>query len=149
MHPSLPFLISAALLASSATVASANQPEPGLWEITADMSVPSAPGFKQAPVAVQQCFGAADARDPSRILMGVSNPGASNCRFSDKRESAGHTDFAVFCEGLFAIAGRGSVDFTPNSLRGDLNMNFVSGTPGDTQRVNAVSRITGKRIGSC
>lgn len=149
MQPSLRFILSAALFALGAGTLSANQPEPGLWEITADMSVPSAPGFKQSPVAVQQCFSAADARDPSRVLMGISNPGASNCRFSDKRETSGHTDFAVSCQGLFAITGLGSVDYTPTSLQGHLNMQFASGIAGDNQRVSAVSRITGKRVGSC
>ncbi len=149
MQPSLRFILGATLVALGTSTASANQPEPGLWEITADMSVPSAPGFRQAPVALQQCFSAADARDPSRVLMGISNPGASNCRFSDKRETSGHTDFTVACQGLFAITGLGSVDYTPTSLQGHLNMQFVSALSGDNQRINAVSRITGKRIGSC
>lgn len=149
MFHSLRFVGGIAAVALGTCTFAQGQPEPGLWEISADMSVPASPGFKQAPVAVQQCFSAADARDPSRLLMGVGNPGASNCRFSDKRETAGHTDFAVFCEGTFAISGRGSVDYTPHTLQGNLNMNFVTGIPGDNQRVSAVSRITGKRLGSC
>ncbi len=146
--PLRPFVFAIGFVASSHALA-AGEPEPGLWELSADLAVPSAPGFKPEPVAVRQCLSVADARDPSRLLTGIANPGASNCNFTDKRESPGHTDFAVSCEGLFAIEGRGSVDYTPSSIRGRLDISFRTGSADNTQRVESVSRISGRRIGNC
>lgn len=136
------------VLVSCHTLA-ADDPEPGMWEISADMAVPSTPGFRQDPIALRQCLSATDARDPSRLLTGMANPGASNCSFTDKRETPGHTDFAMRCEGLFAISGRGSVDYTPGTMQGRLNFTFSGGASDDTQRVESVSRIIAKRIGTC
>jgi len=136
-------------LAVSCHALAAGEPEPGLWELSADLAVPSAPGFKQEPVALRQCLTAADARDPSRVLSSVANPGASNCSFTDKRESPGHTEFAVRCEGLFAISGRGFVDYTPSSIQGRLDIGFSLSSAGAPQRVESVSRVSGRRIGNC
>ncbi|OGA33069.1 MAG: hypothetical protein A3G80_06590 [Betaproteobacteria bacterium RIFCSPLOWO2_12_FULL_62_13b] len=142
------FVFAVSLVASCHALA-AGGPEPGMWELSADLAVPFAPGFKQEPVALRQCLTAADAGDPSRVLNGVANPGASHCRFTDKRESPGHTDFAVRCDGLFAISGRGSVDYTRSSIHGRLAIGFSAGAAGNIQRVESVSRVTGRRIGNC
>lgn len=124
-------------------------PEPGLWEFRAELAVPTSPAFEQVPMTTRQCVKAVEARDPSRILMIVSNPGARSCRFLDKHQGYGHADFTVFCEGLFSISGRGSVDFSPDRLHGNLEMSFVAGSTADAQRVNASSRVAARRIGSC
>jgi hypothetical protein len=142
------FVLAVCLIASCQASA-AGGPETGMWELSADLAVPFAPGFKQAPVALRQCLTAADTGDPSRVLNSVANPGASNCRFTDKRESPGHTDFVLQCDGLFSIMGRGSVDYTPGSIHGRLDIGFVTGADGDAKRVEAVSRVTGRRIGNC
>lgn len=142
------FMFAVGLIASC-HAAAAGGPEPGMWELSADLAVPFAPGFKQQPVVLRQCLTAADAGDPSRVLNGVANPGASNCRFTDKRESPGHADFAVRCDGLFAISGRGSVDYTPDSIQGRLDIGFSTGADGNTQRIESVSRVTGRRVGNC
>jgi len=141
------FVFAVSLVASCHAWA-AGGPEPGMWELSADLAVPFAPGFKQEPVVLRQCLTAADAGDPSRVLNSVANPGASNCRFTDKRESPGHTDFVLQCDGLFAITGRGSVDYTPGSIHGRLDIGFVT-ADGNAKRVEAVSRVTGRRIGNC
>ena len=60
---------------------------PGLWAITMETRTSAAPGFQPAPVTVNQCFTAADARDPSAILGGtptefqnkISAKRAGNC----------------------------------------------------------------------
>ena len=142
------FVFAIGLLASCHALA-AGEPEPGLWELSADLAVPSEPGFKQEPVKMNQCLGAAEVRDPGRLLMSIANPGAGNCSFSDKRESPGHTEFTLKCSGLFAISGRGSVDYTPNSMQGRLNIGFSISSEGASPRVESVSQIRGKRIGGC
>lgn len=139
----------AAGLVASCHVWAAGGPEPGMWELSADLAVPFAPGFKQEPLVLRQCLTAADAVDPSRVLNSVANPGASNCRFTDKHESPGHTDFAVRCDGLFAISGRGSVDYTPSSIQGRLDIDFSTGADRNAERVESVSRVTGRRISNC
>jgi len=55
----------------------------------------------------------------------------------------------VRCDGLFAISGRGSVDYTPSSIQGRLDIGFSTGSTGNPQRVESVSRVTGRRIGNC
>jgi hypothetical protein len=140
--------LSAGLLASLHALP-ASGPEPGLWEVSADMAIPTAPDFKQEPVTLRQCFSAADVRDPSRMLGGMTNAGAANCRFSDKRESPGHVDFAVRCDGLLEIAGRGSVDYTARTLQGRLDLGFAVSAGENAQRVESVSHVSAKRIGNC
>ena len=69
------FVIAFGFIASCYALA-AGEPEPGLWELSADLAVPSEPGFKQEPITLSQCLSASDVRDPSRLLMGIANPGA-------------------------------------------------------------------------
>jgi hypothetical protein len=95
---------------------------------------------------VRQCFSAADVRDPARVTSGITNPGASACVFSDKHGSPGHLEFAVRCEGSYAVTGRGTVDFTPNSFQSVLNLNFNAGA---AQPAGSVSRVSGRRLGNC
>lgn len=140
--------LSAGLFASLHALPAAG-PEPGLWDVSADMAIPTAPDFRQEPVTLRQCFSAADARDPSRMLGGMANPGAANCRFSDKRESPGHVDFAVRCEGLLGISGRGSADYTASTLEGRLELTFTVSAGENAQRVESVSRVSARRVGNC
>src|SRR5712691_5937191 len=86
---------------------------------------------------------------PGQWQMSVEFPGASGCAFSDKKESPGHLEFAVKCEGTFGIGGRGSVDFTPTSLQGTLDLDFNAGEAGGTKRTGSVSKLSAKRIGDC
>ena len=49
----------------------------------------------------------------------------------------------------FAISGRGSVDYTPGSIKGRLDIGFSTGNADNIQRVESVSRVSGRRIGNC
>lgn len=144
-----PYVLCAMTLFASPPALSAGEPEPGLWQFSADLSIPSAPGFNQQPVSINQCLRASDVQDPSRVLTGIATPGASGCTFSNKRESAGHTDFSVQCEGLFALSGTGSVNYSPSSMDGQLNVSFGGGGGATLPRVESVSRIKATRLGGC
>ena len=150
MHrASLRLLALSAGLFASLHALPAPGPEPGLWDVSADMAIPTVPDFRQEPVTLRQCFSAADVRDPGRMLGGMANAGAANCTFTDKRESPGHADFSVRCDGLLAISGRGSVDYTAQSMQGRLEIGFAASPGENAQRVESVSHISARRVGNC
>ena len=122
---------------------------PGLWDMSVEFSVPADPAFKQPAISRQQCLTAAEARDPSRLLTEMSVPGATGCAFSGKGGSPGHFEFDVKCEGILAIGGHGSVDYTPTTLQGTLNLDFGLGDTEAAKRTGSVSRIAARRIGDC
>ena len=86
MKPVSISLILCAAMASAffSSAALAADITPGLWTITMETRASATPGFQPAPVTVNQCFTAADARDPSKILGGMSNPGASGCQYTEQ-----------------------------------------------------------------
>jgi hypothetical protein len=122
---------------------------PGQWEISVEFSVPSDPAFTLAPITRSQCFAAGDAQDPGRMLTQVSVPGATGCTFSGKSESPGHLDFSVKCEGTLGISGRGSVNFTPTTMQGTLDLDFNAGDPKSAKRTGSVSKVSARRTGDC
>ena len=142
---------SALALGAGASPFAASQSDirPGQWQMSVEFVVPADPGSKQPPISRNQCLTAADARDPSRLITETSVPGATGCAFSDRKESPGHLEFAVKCEGLFAIAGRGSIDYTATSLQGTLDLDFNAGETGERKRAGSISRLSARRIGDC
>jgi hypothetical protein len=122
--------------------------QPGMWELSVEINAPGETGFKmQQPI--RQCLSLADAKDPSRILNGAANPSAGNCSFPDKRESSGHMDFSVSCQGPLAITGRGSIDYTPTTLQGSLTLEFNASALGVQLPSGIDNRISGHRVGDC
>ena len=136
-------------LAASPFAAAQADVRPGLWNMSVEFSVPANPAFKQPAITRPQCLTAADARDPSRLLAEMSVPGATGCAISGKTASPGHLEFEVKCEGIFAIGGHGSVDYTPDALHGTVNLDFSLGDPKATKRTGSVSRIAARRVGDC
>jgi hypothetical protein len=122
--------------------------QPGEWELTVEINAPGEAGIRmQQPI--RQCLSQADARDPSRLLTGAANPTAGNCSFSDKRESSGHLEFSVSCQGPLAVTGRGSIDFTPTTLQGSLILDLNAGASGVQLPTGITNRISGRRVGNC
>ena len=66
--------------------------------------VPADPGFAPPPFKRTQCLTAQDAADPSRLIAGLANPGASGCTYTDKRYSGSTFVFSMQCTGTFASA---------------------------------------------
>ena len=118
---------------------------PGSWEITMETRVPAEPGFAPPPFQITQCLTDADARDPSRVLGGVSNPGASGCSYSDKSYSGNTFSFSMQCAGTYEIKASGRVSFTADTMQGMIDSTAsVGGKPVQTQ-----NKISARRLGGC
>ena len=127
------------------TVALADDISPGSWQIMMETRVPSEPGFTPPTFSLTQCLTAEDARDPSRVLGGVSNPGASNCNYTDKSYSGNTFTFAMQCGGGYGIKASGRIAFSANSMDGTIQSTAnVAGKPVETQ-----NKISARRLGSC
>ena len=127
------------------TAALADDISPGSWQITMETRVPAEPGFAPPVFQLTQCLTADDARDPSRVLGGVSNPGASGCNYTDKSYSGNTFTFAMTCGGGYGIKASGRIAFTANSMDGTIqSMASVAGKPVETQ-----NKISARRLGSC
>src|SRR5689334_8951083 len=133
----------ALILMSSA--AFADDISPGSWQITMETRVPAEPGFAPPALQLTQCLTADDARDPSRVLGGVSNPGASGCNYTDKSYSGNTFTFAMQCGGGYGIKASGRIAFTANSMDGTIqSLANVAGKPVETH-----NKISARRLGSC
>ncbi|MBI4292407.1 MAG: DUF3617 family protein [Betaproteobacteria bacterium] len=118
---------------------------PGLWEIALETQVPAASGFAPGPLKLTQCVTAADARDPSGLLGGLSNPGATGCTYSDKSYAGNTFRFSLRCAGAFAIQSRGEVAFSANWMEGTISTTaVVSGVKTETK-----NRVSARRLGGC
>ena len=127
------------------TAALADDISPGSWQIIMETRVPSEPGFTPPAFSLTQCLTAEDARDPSRVLGGVSNPGASNCNYTDKSYSGNTFTFAMQCGGGYGIKASGRIAFTANTMDGTIqSMANVAGKPVETQ-----NKISARRLGGC
>jgi hypothetical protein len=127
------------------TAALADDISPGSWQIMMETRVPAEPGFAPPAFQLTQCLTAEDARDPSRVLGGVSNPGASGCNYTDKSYSGNTFSFAMTCGGGYGIKASGRIAFTANSMDGTIQSTAtVAGKPVETQ-----NKISARRLGSC
>lgn len=127
------------------TAALADDISPGSWQIMMETRVPAEPGFAPPAFQLTQCLTAEDARDPSRVLGGVSNPGASGCNYTDKGYSGNTFTFAMTCGGGYGIKASGRIAFTANSMDGTIQSTAnVAGKPVETQ-----NKISARRLGGC
>ena len=139
------FLASATCLALLASLAYAADITPGLWAISMETRTAAAPGFQPAPFTVNQCFTATDARDPSSLLGGLSNPGTSDCQYTEKSYSGNPFRFAMQCAGAYALQSRGEVTFDAQTINGLITAKAnVAGTVTEFQ-----NKLSARRIGSC
>ena len=133
----------ALIIISSAALA--DDISPGSWQITMETRVPAEPAFAPPAFQITQCLTADDARDPSRVLGGVSNPGASGCQYSDKSYSGNSFSFTMQCQGGYGIKASGHVSFSANTMDGAIESTAnVAGKPVQTQ-----NKISARRIGGC
>ena len=127
------------------TGAFADDISPGSWQITMETRVPAEPSFAPPAFQLTQCLTAEDARDPSRVLGGVSNPGASGCNYTDKSYSGNTFTFAMTCGGGYGIKASGRIAFTANSMDGTIQSTAsIAGKPVETQ-----NKISARRLGGC
>ncbi len=136
-------LFAAAILAALAGApALAADIQPGQWEIAIETLSPVA-----QRQTVTQCLTEADARDPSRVLMGTGPAGAQGCGLEDQRDTGSRMEFSVRCTGSLPISGRGSVDYTATTLHGEMTLEFQG--QGASPAGGISSRMSARRVGAC
>ncbi len=132
----------ALLLLAFAAPAAASDIQPGEWEITVETSNPVA-----QQQTLRQCLTEADARDPSRILMGSGAASGLGCGLADKRDNGSHMDFLVRCTGTLPISGQGWVDYGATSMQGEIQLQMPG--QGTSPGMGISSRMSARRIGAC
>jgi len=118
---------------------------PGLWEITVETRVPAQAGFAPEPYTLKQCLTAADAKDPSALLGGLANPGASGCTYTNKSYSGNTFRFSMQCAGSFALQSQGEVTFTADSMNGSITA--VADVGGAKTELS--NKVSARRLGGC
>ena len=118
---------------------------PGMWEITLETRVAAQPGFAPEPFRLTQCLSASDARDPSNVLGGMANPGASGCTYANKAYSGNTFRFSMQCAGSFAIQSQGDVSFTTDSMNGTITS--VANVGGEKTEFS--NKVSARRLGGC
>lgn len=118
---------------------------PGLWAITLETRVAAQPGFTPEPFHLKQCLTAANARDPSALLGGIANPGASGCSYSDKSYSGNTFRFSMQCAGSFGVQSRGEVTFSADTMNGTISATANVGG----EKTELTNRISAHRLGGC
>lgn len=138
-------VIAGMLLAIITPAAFAADIQPGLWELVVESRVAATPDFSPAPVTMQQCLTDMDAQDPSRILGGVSNPGATDCTYTEKSFTGNVFRFRMECAGSHGIRASGEIAYSASSMDGRIIT--VANMAG--QATELQSRITARRLGGC
>ncbi len=133
------------LLSALARSSFAADIQPGLWELTMETRVAASPDFAPAPTSINQCLTAQDAQDPSRVLGGVANPGASDCTYTEKNFSGSTFRFKMQCAGSLGIQTRGEITYSATSMQGDI----VSTASVLGQATELKSKITARRLKDC
>jgi len=140
--PNLPRSYILALLLTIPAFCSAQTISPGMWQISLQSS---SDAVAMPAMQVSQCLTDADARDPSKLLGGMSNPGASGCIYTDKSYSGNTFSFAMECGGIFAIKATGNVSFTATTISGAIDTTAnINGQPVAMKNV-----ISAQRVGDC
>ena len=126
------------------TLAAAQMPLPGLWQIGAQTQAVGLP-LVLSPMAIEHCLTPEDARDPSKLLGRLSSPGASDCAYTDSGYVGSNFHFVMACAGAFGIQAHGEVAFTATTLTGSID----SSASLNGQALDMHSTISAQRLGDC
>lgn len=128
-----------------ASIAGAEDIQPGLWEITLDTRVDGVAGFSPGPTTMQQCLTAADAANPGRVLGPLSNPGASGCTYTNRNYAGSSFRFSMTCAGALSLHTEGEVSYSATRMSG--NITTTGNLMGQATRFS--SAISARRLGGC
>ena len=114
--------------------------EPGNWEFSLESPLV---GNGSTPTVKQRCLSPDEAADPQKVLSEAR--GSDKCQLSNVRDSGSDYKFDVACVGRVPIHGSGTVQYTPTTLDGTIDL------IGETQglRLKTRSFVSGKRLGPC
>jgi hypothetical protein len=121
--------------------AGAAEPRPGMWDLTV---ITSADGAERpfGPYSTSQCLTEEDVRNPEKLL---AENGVDACTYSDKVYQGDSLSFTVQCGGAIPMGGSGKVNYTAESLQG--NINIAADLNG--LLINTQSEVSGRRTGDC
>lgn len=137
--------IAGVLLATMAPASFAADIQPGLWELVVESRIAAAPDFSSELLTVKQCLTEQDAQDPSRILGGVANPGASDCTYTEKSFTGNVFRFKMQCGGSLGIQARGEITYSVLTMDGSIiSMVNMAGQATELQ-----SWVAAYRLGGC
>ena len=122
----------------------AQMPTPGLWQIGAQTQAVGLP-LVLAPMSIEHCLTAEDAKDPSRLLGRLSSPGATGCAYTNSAYTGASFHFAMECSGVLGIKASGEVAFTATHLSGSIDSTATI----NGQAVEMRSTLTAQRMGDC
>ncbi len=141
MRP-ISILILLSLIAPSSFAADIS---PGKWALSMETRVAASPDFAPQPYTLNQCLTEQDAQDPSRVLGGMANPGASDCIYTEKSFSGTTFRFKMRCAGSFGIQASGEIAYTSTTMDGNIvSTATVLGQPAEFQM-----KVSGHRLGDC
>ena len=112
----------------------------GNWEMEITMAMPGAPQGGQ-PMKQSQCLRAEEAKDPSRLF---GSPGAG-CQFVDRQDTGSSYRFNIVCSGPTQVTGTGEMNYSHDSLDGQIVLNMAQGE----QKVETRTTIKARRTGPC
>ncbi len=137
MRALIPALFAAAL-APAAYAAPTMQP--GLWEITTEVTVPGHPG-PIPPMRVEQCFTAEQLAKTEHPL-----PQMQGCTLDDSRRDGDITRWRMHCDNKQGrMSAQGEIRYGPNAYSGGASFTqTVDGKP-----MTLTHRYQAKRVGVC
>ncbi len=138
-------VIAGVMLAIVAPASFAADIQPGLWEVVVESRLAASPDFAPEPVAMKQCLTELDAQDPSRMLGGMANPGATDCTYTEKSFAGNMFRFKMQCAGSLGIHARGEITYSASSMDGSIIT--IADMAGQTTELQ--SRISAHRLGGC
>jgi hypothetical protein len=112
--------------------------EPGNWELSLVTMLTGQP--KPAAMTQTRCLTESDARDPSRVLGGAQG---GTCNFTNRNDNGRTFTFDVACTGILPMKGKGSVNYTGQTMDADLDLQAEKGEFGMR------TFVKGRRLGPC
>lgn len=110
---------------------------PGLWETSAQFSMPDTPqtaGTSIPPITQTRCFRSTDVDNPEKLI-----PPDAACQLTTSRVEGNKVTWSMQCKG--GMSGSGELTFTSNSYQG------VFRTDGAGMKLTM--NYSGRRIGDC
>ena len=130
----LPLLLSLIAASALADIGEGN------WDMEVTMQMPGAPAGGQA-IRQSQCLRAEDAKDPAKLF---GSPGAG-CQFVDRQDTGSTYRFNIVCSGPTQVSGTGEMNYSHDSLDGQIVLNMSQGE----QKVQTKTTIKARRTGPC
>lgn len=110
----------------------------GNWELSLTTMMTG----QQKPAAVTQtrCLSEAEARNPSGVLGGSQG---GSCSFTNRNDNGRTYTFDVACTGVLPMKGKGTVNYTAQTMDADLDLVAEKGDFGMR------TFVKGRRLGPC